>query len=46
MTFIVETFINPNVLTNPESLSIRFENFQQLLTDVTNAQNKPNFFAL
>lgn len=48
MTFIVETFLNPNNLITPELLTIRFENFQQLLTDVIEAQNNnnPSFLAL
>ena len=46
MTFIVETFINPDKLITPELLSIRFVNFQQLLTQLTHAKNKPNFVEL
>ena len=48
MTFIVETFLNPNNLITPELLTIRFDNFQQLLTDVIEAKNNnnPSFLAL
>lgn len=42
MTFIIETFINPHDLITPELLSIRFENFQKLLSDVIDAKNKNN----
>jgi hypothetical protein len=46
MTFIVETFKNPDELITPELLSIRFVNFQQLLTQLSAAKNNPNFVEL
>ena len=49
MTFIVETFINPNDLITQELLTIRSENFQKLLSDVIyakNINNKSNFVSL
>jgi|LakMenEpi03Aug12_release.lakeMendotaPanAssembly.Ray.scaffolds.fasta_scaffold1075606_1 hypothetical protein len=49
MTFIVETFINPNDLINPDSLiEIMNINFNQLLIDTANAFNtqSSNFLTL
>lgn len=46
MTFIVETFKNPDELITPELLSIRFVNFQQLLTQLAASKNNPNFVEL
>lgn len=46
MTFTVETFKNPDELITPELLSVRFVNFQQLLTQLNDAKNNPNFVEL
>lgn len=49
MTFIVETFIKPSELINPDSLAIRFDNFNDYLkeaADALSAQNKELFLTL
>ena len=42
MTFIVETFINPKELINPERLAVRYEDFPQLLIEAADALTNNN----
>ena len=42
MTFIVETFINPNDLLNPDLLAIKLADFHQLLIETTDALRTHN----